>query len=406
MTSATKGTPIRAWQFTGTHQPFQLVDFPTPKPAPGRVIIDVKAAGICHSDVGIMEDEKWLANMKELPVVPSHENAGVIASVGEGVTEWKVGDRVAVWPMAEFPGYMVDGAWEEQASIGTESLIRIPDGVTFAQAAAATDAGMTSVGAIMGTGGVTAGTKVGVIGFGDLGQIGARVAALNGADVYVAEVNESVWEHTTAAGAKAVAKNITEFKDAGLEVIVDDAGFGTTTADAIETVAFGGKVVQVGMGRLESTINTYALILGKVQLLGSMGGSKADIEETLKWMTTGDLTPAITEIAFDEIADGVQRLHDGKVVGRLVAKVADELHRGPHPRDHPPTGISRGHAVRRARGLTGGQHGPAKSSHRSCNEAPPGRNVTIRRADPEMTRRSEACVSMRRNKSAVRALLI
>lgn len=314
---------MKAWHFTGTHQPFERVDIDAPTVEPGNVLIDIKAAGLCHSDVGILEDPKWLQTMKEPPVVPGHEGAGVIAEVGEGVTDWKVGDRVCVWPMVDLPGYLVNGAWEEQYVVSPDALIAIPDGVSYAQAAAATDAGMTSVGAILGTGGVTAGTKVGVIGFGGLGQIGARVAHLNGAEVYVAEVNEAIWDRATEAGAVKVAKSITEFKEDNLDVIVDYAGFGVTTADAVETVKFGGTVVLVGMGKLESTINTYAMILGTVKLVGSMGGGKEHIEETLKWLGTGDLTPLITEIDFEEIADGIQQLMDGTAQGRLVAKVAD-----------------------------------------------------------------------------------
>ncbi|MEX5273121.1 alcohol dehydrogenase catalytic domain-containing protein [Kocuria sp. CPCC 205235] len=138
---------MRAWHFVGTHKPFERVEIPEPTAGPGKVVIDVKAAGLCHSDVGIMEDEKWLANMKELPVVPGHETAGVISEVGEGLTDWKVGDKVAVTPMAEFMGYMVNGAWEDRAEVSVEALIPMPEGVSFAEAAAATDAGMTSVGA-------------------------------------------------------------------------------------------------------------------------------------------------------------------------------------------------------------------------------------------------------------------
>jgi alcohol dehydrogenase, propanol-preferring len=315
---------MRAWQFVGTHKDFERVDIAEPTAGPGKVVIDVKAAGLCHSDVGILEDEKWLATMKELPVVPGHETAGVISEVGEGVTDWKVGDRVAVWPMAELMGYMVDGAWEDRAAVSTDALIAIPDEVSFSQAAAATDAGMTSVGALS-TAGVEQGMKVGIIGFGGLGQIGARVAKLRGADVYVAEVNESIWDRVREAGATRVAKSIAEFADVELDVIIDYAGFGVTTADALRTVksSGGGRVVQVGMGKLESTIDTYTLILGRKQLFGSMGGSKDDIVETMRHMASGELQPAITEIDFEEIPAGIQQLIDGTAVGRLVAKVAD-----------------------------------------------------------------------------------
>ncbi|HWK76742.1 zinc-binding dehydrogenase [Microbacterium sp.] len=315
---------MRAWHFVGTHKPFERVDIDEPTAGPGKVVIDVKAAGLCHSDVGILEDEKWLATMKEPPVVPGHETAGVISEVGEGVTDWKVGDRVAVWPLAELMGYMVNGAWEDRSEVSTEGLIAIPGDVTFAQAAAATDAGMTSVGALS-TAGVEAGMKVGIIGFGGLGQIGARVAHLRGAHVYVAEVNESIWDRAREAGAVEVAKSITEFADVELDVIIDYAGFGVTTADALKTVksSGGGRVVQVGMGKLESTIDTYSLILGRKQLHGSMGGSKDDIEETMRYMASGELKPAITEIDFEEIPAGIQQLTDGTATGRLVAKVAD-----------------------------------------------------------------------------------
>lgn len=183
---------------------------------------------------------------------------------------------------------------------------------------------MTSVGALT-TAGVQAGIKFGVIGFGGLGQIGARVAHLRGAEVYVAEVNEAIWDRAREAGAAKVAKSITEFAHVELDVIIDYAGFGVTTAEALKTVksSGGARVVQVGMGRLESTIDTYSLILGRKQLHGSMGGSKEDVEETMKYMASGELQPAITEIDFEEIPAGIQQLTDGTVTGRLVAKVAD-----------------------------------------------------------------------------------
>src|SRR5699024_12700308 len=168
------------------------------------------------------------------------------------------------------------------------------------------------------------GMKAGIIGVGRLGQSGGRLAVLNDAELYVAEVNEDVWPAAEKAGAVKVAKSIKEFKDDELDVIVDFAGFGTTTAEAVETVKFNGRVVQVGMGKLESTINTYALILNKTQLHGSMGGSKEDIAEVMKRIASGDLTPTITNIGFEEIADGVERLAKGEVQGRLVAMVDEK----------------------------------------------------------------------------------
>lgn len=312
---------MKAWHFTGTHQPFTKVEVEKPTPGSGQILIEMKAAGLCHSDVGILEDEKWL-DIMELPAIPGHEIAGVVSALGDDNTGYSVGDRVCVWPMGtagKAYGYGRGGGWGEYVVADIEDVLPIPDGVPFELAAAATDAGMTSYGAVMEAGKLQKGEKVGIIGFGGLGQIGARIAYLSGAEVYVAEVNESVWDAAYAAGATKVVKDVTELNDIGLSLIVDFAGFGTTTAGAIEAIGYEGRIVQIGMGRLESTINTYPLIMKHVTLVGNTGGSRDAIANVLKFMASGDIAPAIELTDFDGIADGIDRLHRGEVRGRLVA---------------------------------------------------------------------------------------
>lgn len=310
---------MKAWHFTDVNAPLTLVDLPDPVAGPGEVVIDVKAGGLCHTDVGVMTDPGWLSTLAYRPIVMGHEVAGVVAQLGEGVTDWQLGDRVGVCPTTPFgaPGFVTDGGFGEQVRCPASALVRIPDNVSFALGAAGTDAGMTSHAAVITNGQVKAGDKVGIIGFGGLGQIGARVAVLAGADVYVAEVNEAVWDNARAVGAKGVATSITELGD-DFDVIVDYAGFETTAA-AIEQVRFGGRVVQVGMGKLDATISVKWLILKAVTLVGSQGGTIEDVEGVYEYFATGKIAPAITEISFDEIPEGLQRLHDGEVVGRLVA---------------------------------------------------------------------------------------
>ena len=79
-------------------------------------------------------------------------------------------------------------------------------------------------------------------------------------------------------GSKNMFENVSDLAEIAPELIVDYAGFGTTTADAIDAVAVGGTVVLVGMGKLQSTINTSSLILKSVSLKGSVGGTVEDIE--------------------------------------------------------------------------------------------------------------------------------
>jgi propanol-preferring alcohol dehydrogenase len=315
---------MKAWQFTKTHEPLVLADVEEPRPGPDEVLIDIKSAGICHSDVGLLEDDTWLQTLAKRPITIGHEVAGVISELGPGVTGWHSGDRVGICPTTEAgaPGYMRDGGFSYKTVTPAVSLVRIPDNVSFDLGAVGTDAGMTSHHAVIANGQVTAGTTVGIIGFGGLGQIGSRVAVLAGADVYVAEVNERVWQNARDAGVKGVKKNIKEFEGVNFDVIVDFAGFGTTTADAIATVGIGGRVVQVGMGHLEATISTASLILRKVTLIGSQGGTKEDVEGVYRYFATGKLAPTVSEITFDQIPEGVERLRRGEVVGRLVARIA------------------------------------------------------------------------------------
>lgn len=313
---------VKGWQFVNTNQPLELVEKPDPVATPGRVVIDVKAAGLCHSDVGALRDPSWLDIIEYTPIIMGHEVAGVITEVGEGVTDFKVGDRVGVCPVSKVgmgPGYGYDGGYANKVCAPAVDLVRIPDNVTFAQAAAGTDAGMTSYHAVFSRGGAKAGMKVGIIGVGGLGQNGARMAVLKGCEVYGVDTNPEARELAKELGCKEVFENVLDLKEVAPDVIVDFAGFGQTTADAVEAVGPKGTVVIVGMGKLQSNINTASMILKEVNLLGSVGGTTEDIEEVYKLYASGELNPLLTEITFDEIPEGLARLERNEVKGRLVA---------------------------------------------------------------------------------------
>jgi alcohol dehydrogenase, propanol-preferring len=315
---------MKGWEFTTTNEPLVLVDKPDPVATPGTVIIEVKASGLCHSDVATLRDPGWLNILAKVPIILGHEIAGVITEIGEGVTDYKIGDRVGVCPVGKDglgPGNGRDGGYANKVLVPACDLVPIPEGVSFAQAAAGTDAGMTSYHAMFQKGGAKAGMKVGVIGIGGLGQMAARAAVVAGCEVYAADVNPAARELAKEIGCKVVVENVSELAEFSPELIVDYAGFGTTTSDAIDTVAVGGTVVLVGMGKLQTTINTSNLILKSVQLKGSVGGTVEDIAAIYELMAQGHLNPTISEITFDEIADGLARLERHEVKGRLVANL-------------------------------------------------------------------------------------
>ncbi len=310
---------MKAWLFTGVEEPLQLIEREDPRPGPGQVVVDVRAAGLCHSDVGFIDGTlTWM--LPKLPMILGHEVAGTVAEVGEGVSGFVVGDRVVMSGPEDFaPGWRVDGGYATKCLGMASGLIRLADNVSFVQGAAASDAGMTSYGAVMLSGELKPGQKVGIVGLGGLGMTGARIAVVNGAEVYGAEPNREAWDHARSLGVREVVADVAELAPFNLDLIVDFAGFGTTTAGAIAAVRPGGLVVQVGLGKTEATIST-AMLTGKaVTLRGSRGGMPGAVAGVLGHIERGELEIAAATVGFDDIPAALDRLRQGGVVGRLVA---------------------------------------------------------------------------------------
>ena len=317
---------MKGWEFTGTHIPLKMVEKPDPKAKPGYVVLKTLAGGLCHSDVSALEHESWMPSFR-VPVIMGHEVCGRIVEIGEGVEGWKVGDVVAVCPLyakdGTTPGYTRDGGYGTMTTAPVEQLVKVPEGLSYAKAAAATDAGATSYHAVCTVGGVKAGMKVGIIGVGGLGQFAVRIAVVKGAEVYVATHKKEAQELALSLGAKEVKSSIKEFADKNLDVIIDFAGGGQTTTDAINVVAQYGRVVIVGMAKDEAEINTMAMIMKELTFAGSQGSTTADLKDCLDLLASGELDPVINTISFEEIGEGIERLTRGEVKGRLVCVYED-----------------------------------------------------------------------------------
>lgn len=310
---------MKAWLFTGVNEPLQLIERDDPKAGPGQVVVDVRAAGMCHSDVGFMDGTlTWM--LPGLPMILGHEVAGSVAEIGEGVTGVSIGDRVVLSGPEEFAaGWSVDGGYATKCLAMASGLIRLPEEVSFLQGAAATDAGQTSYGAVMITGELEAGQKVGIVGLGGLGMTGARIAVVNGAEVYGAEPRREAWDKARSLGVTEIVEDVRELAAYNLDLIVDFAGFGTTTAGAVSAVRPGGLVVQVGLGVMEATISTAELVAKEVTLRGSRGGKPGATAAVLQHMEQGELEIEASAVGFEDIPDSLERLKQGGVIGRLVA---------------------------------------------------------------------------------------
>lgn len=255
------------------------------------------------------------------PIILGHEIAGEITELGEGVTGFAVGDRVAVRGGVETPGTAMDGGYATRVAVPQELLVPIPDNVNFEHAAIATDAAITSYHAVRVRGGVGAGTRVGIVGLGGLGLLGAQAALAAGAEVFAAEINPEAFAAAEESGVTKIFRDVTELAQFDLDVIVDFAGFGSTPAGAIAAVVPGGKVVQVGLGVASAEVPLANLVVKEVELLGSLGGTKEDLTAVLDLISEEKIRPLTNTIDFEEISTGLRRLEEGTVRGRLVARV-------------------------------------------------------------------------------------
>ncbi len=319
---------MKGWQFTKTGVAPKLIEQEDPKAGQGEVVLEMKAAGLCHSDVGALEDESWMEIITAAPLIFGHEAAGQVAEVGEGVSDFEVGDRVGVAPINpetnETIGYQRDGGYATKLCVPANQLIKLPDGVTFTQGAAATDAGMTSYHALFEVGGAKKGDKVGIVGIGGLGQFALQMALATGCEVYAADVAEHARQFAEKSGAHEVAEDIAEFADENLDIIIDYAGFKDSFNSCLKAAAFKGTIVLVGMGNSTLDLNVNDVILKQLTIKGSNGGNAEDIAGVYEFFQEDSLHPELTEIEFEEIGEGLEKLKEGKVSGRLVARINRE----------------------------------------------------------------------------------
>ena len=123
---------MKAWQFERVGTPLVLRDLPEPQPAAGEVLIQIKAAGLCHTDVGILHEPEWSERIGPFPLTLGHELAGVITEVGSGVEGYSPGDRVGVFPAGRTrPGLGRDGGYSFHCTALPEDLVRVPENVGY-----------------------------------------------------------------------------------------------------------------------------------------------------------------------------------------------------------------------------------------------------------------------------------
>ena len=314
---------------------FGVVEVPVPEPGPGQVRIKVMAAGVCLSDVHLIDGTLKLG--REGVVTLGHEVAGTIDALGAGVKLWRPGQRVVLqagerdeYGRVLTRGVDYDGGWAEYALATATTLVPIPDELAFEQAAVIPDAVSTPWGAITATAGVRAAEAVGVWGAGGLGAHGVQLLRLIGAaPIVVVDPLPAARERALELGADLAFsptdpdlrhKISAETGGLGLAAAFDFAGVTAVRDQAVSCLGPEGRLVLVGLSGEPITItDSTAFSFLQRKILGHYGYPPDSVAQLVALTHRGrlDLSRSVSDIL--PLADAA------KAVDRLVSKEGNPI---------------------------------------------------------------------------------
>ncbi|MGH3530556.1 MAG: NAD(P)-dependent alcohol dehydrogenase, partial [Mycobacterium sp.] len=319
-------------------------------PGPHDVAIEIKFAGICHSDIHTVKAE-W--GQPNYPVVPGHEIAGVVTAVGSGVTKHKVGDRVGVGCfvdscrecpscLAGLEQYCKRGMTTTYNGVGKDGqptyggysgaivvdenyVLRVPDGLPLDAAAPLLCAGITLYSPLRHW---DAGPdkRVAVIGLGGLGHMGVKLAAAMGAEVTVLSQSLKKMEDGLRLGAShyyATADPDT-FRNLrnSFDLILNTVSANLDLGEYLKLLDVDGTLVELGIPERPMPVPAFALALMRRSLSGSNIGGIAETQEMLNFCAEHNVTPEIEVIEPDYVNEAYQRVLASDVRYRFVIDTA------------------------------------------------------------------------------------
>ena len=325
----------------------QLVEVADPKiTSPLDVIVRIGGAGVCRTDLHIIEGQWAAKSGVGLPYTLGHENAGWVAEVGSAVSNVSVGDAVILHPLvtcglckacragddvhcvnSAFPGIDTDGGYAEFLKTTARSTIKLGSGLEPADVAALADAGLTAYHAVAKAARVLRpGEKVLVIGAGGLGHIGVQVLhALSAAEMIVLDRNADALalakefgaDHTVLADGTHVEAIAELTGGNGAEAVIDFVGEGGAIEDGIASLRRAGSYYVVGYGG-ELRIPTIDVISTEVNFIGNLVGSFNDLAELMTLADQGKVTLHTARYALGDFESALADLDQGQIRGRAI----------------------------------------------------------------------------------------
>ena len=325
--------------------PFEIIEREISEPPAGSVRVKVEACGVCHSD-WFTKEAQWPGI--EYPRAPGHEIAGTIDALGADVAGWTKGQRVGVgWHgghcgycdscrrgnfvvcqiAPKVPGISYDGGYADYVIVPAGALARIPDGLSFVDAAPLMCAGVTTFNSLRHSG-AWSGDLVAVLGIGGLGHLGVQFAAKMGCNTVAIARGKDKEELALKLGAARyidssssdAAAELT--KMGGAKVILATATSGKAMTALIGGLGVDGKLMVLGAADAPIEAPAVPLIFGRRSIVGWPSGSSIDSQDTLAFSALTGVRPMTEVFPLDRAAEGYDRMMSGKARFRVVLTTA------------------------------------------------------------------------------------
>lgn len=312
---------MKAVQLIQPGQPLELREIPVPDLGPLDVLVRVKAAGICHSDVHYRSGH---SRAYPLPLTLGHEVAGVVEAVGAAVTTRQIGDRVCLHylttcgaclychkgteqfcPSGEMLGMYRDGGYAEYIRVPARNAFLLPDEIPFEHGAVMMCSSSTSLHALNKSR-LKASESVAIFGIGGLGISAVQLAqALGAGTVYAVDIKPGKLEMAARFGAIPINAQETDPIDElmrltnnqGVDVALELVGLPLTMQQAVRSLAKGGRLAIAGISHKTFEVAPYKELIGKeAEIIGVSDHLAQEIPQLLDWARQGklDLSEVIT----------------------------------------------------------------------------------------------------------------
>ena len=319
---------------------FNEIDRPTP--IAGEVLVRMRASSLNYRDL-MMVEGTYNSRLK-LPLVPFSDGAGEVVEVGEGVSRWKVGDRVCPifmqgWVDGELDyskskstlGGDLDGCLRQYAAFNEAGLVRIPDHLSFEEAACLPCAGVTAWNALMVSGGLQKGDTVLCQGTGGVSLFALQFAKAAGAEVTITSSSNDKLERAKGLGAHHVI-NYREREDwdtvaleltnkRGVDHVVEIGGPGTLQR-SMRAVKTGGHIAVIGVVAGKGEFTNVPIFMKALKLIGVFVGSRVMFEDMNRFVTDKSIRPVVdSTFEFDQVRDALELMKSGGHFGKILVRI-------------------------------------------------------------------------------------